>query len=414
MRTVPVLKESQFRRLCYAQIFADIAAWFDIAVVMVVMVYFWGAGVISLAAYSIVIAIAFLTGSLVCTAVIDSHPVKNILLACNLVRAVMLVLYCFTSSCFVLLIFVFIKTFATAFYDPGTQVVIRKTFSENELHSAISISNIVSQTIKIVGPLLGGGLLTIWKPNSIFILCALFYALSAIVLLSLAPLRATSSWQKESQSEWMGALTNCLSYVRSNASLMIAISACSLFTLSIFLSESFYVMLFKQLHLPPQSAGLLFATVGFGGIIGSLLANVLNYSQRLLTLSINSLIVGFFIVVIGMYAAQTLHFTWLGFMAASLVFGISSNYFTVVFVTLVQLETPETLIGGVSSIANGSQTFFMILGPLLGSLLVIKFGLGITFYISGIICMIIGVIVWLLAKSVRKKIVSQANSEMLS
>ena len=168
------IKNDYFMKLCLAQGFSDLAAWLDVSVVLILMVYAWNVSPYMQASYFIVLAVASCLGSLSSSVIADYVSPARTLIICNIFRMIIMLLYVTTNSSFFLLMCVFIKTFISAFYDPGTQVIIRNSFSDTELPAVNSISNTITQLIRIIAPMLGGGLLLLISPNHVFIICALF------------------------------------------------------------------------------------------------------------------------------------------------------------------------------------------------------------------------------------------------
>ncbi len=393
-----VIKNSQFNKLCIAQVISDFAAWVDVLVVSVLLVYYWNANPYVQALYFIILASAYLLGSLLSSFLIDFTSPKKILLLCNVFRMSLMLLYSLTTTSYPLLILVFLKTFANAFYDPVTQVVIRYNFENDNLIAANGISNSITQSVKVIAPMVGGGLLALMHPKTIFIYNAGLYLVSSLVLLFMADIKRQPAILNKKIFNKNKILV-IIRHITADKNLSIVIGISCILNFAIFISESFYVMLFNSLSIPTTKVGFLFSIVGIGGVLGGIFSDrILSNVKDVIAISLTSLTAGVSIFLMALFSAQWIPFNWLSLVIPSFMFGLSTSLFAVLFYTVIQIQTPHELIGGVSSLVNGLQMIFILSGPIVGSLLIAHSAVSAPFFCSSILCIFIALFIPVLNK----------------
>jgi len=328
-----VLKDSQIRVLIGAQVLSDSGAWLDFTALGILLVYNWGVGATSMAAYFILIGFSYFMGSLFSGALVDSFETKKIMLIGNLLRALAVISYIFVHAQTQLFLIVFIKNFLGAFYDPATQAKIRYIVPEDQLIDANSISNMVSQLIRIFGPLLSGGLLVFFSIDQVFIFCALCFVCSSVVLFFL------KKEGKQRSARFGGAafakdFIQGLSYIFSRRELISAIIMFAAIIFSIFLSEGFYIILFHQLGLEKSSSGIIYCLGGVGGVAGALiLSQYLRDISPLILVACGSILAGVIISLLGCIALHKIAFSWTTFSFLFIILGVANAMLVIPFFT---------------------------------------------------------------------------------
>ncbi|TKI79099.1 MFS transporter, partial [Bacillus mycoides] len=92
-----------------------------------------------------------------------------------------------------LLVALMIRSIFIVFYYPAQQTLTRQIVSSDLLTKAVSINGIVEQGTKIVGPLIGGMLLSWFQPEFCLIIRAISCLLATLVLIPTIKFKETIS-----------------------------------------------------------------------------------------------------------------------------------------------------------------------------------------------------------------------------
>jgi MFS family permease len=158
--------------------------------------------------------------------------------------------------------------------------------------------------------------------------------------------------------------------------------------------------------------GLFISLVGVGSVIGSLLFGQFTFwKERPLTVMASSFVgTGTIIGLMGVAATGMIALpTPLWFMLSFLVGGLSCMQH-IPYGYLLQIHTPATKMGRVSSVAQSVQTCMMLIAPVLGAILAKQIGVGIVFVLAGVLCFLNSIIVLLYTRSKQlevKRVISQ-------
>ncbi len=406
-----VMQNNEFRKLITAQFFSDLAAWIDTTVVGVLLVYFWHLGVNFLADYTITLVSAFFIGSLASIFFVDRIQPKWIMMNSNILRTLIVIGFIFSNSVPTLFILVFFKYFFTAFYDPAAQKLIKYTVKENDLLTANSICSTMTYGMKIFAPFAGASLLIFYNPHQIFTLCALIFSISSLILIFIKKLPLGNSTDNN-YSDFFALniklhFRNVIHYFFKCKSLYLTTLFMSIIVFSIFICESYYILLLHHLGFSDSKSGVLLAFVGVGGVIGAI--SVKKYFSKcsvFYLMSIAVILTGISILITGILAFEflkDLHVIIIPILF--FVVGFANAMLFIPYITNIQKATEHHLIGGITSISSAILTLFMVVGPLLGSYLIQAYGLGKLFILDGIFCISLGFMLLIIfLKLIRKEL----------
>jgi predicted MFS family arabinose efflux permease len=108
------------------------------------------------------------------------------MLFCLFLRIVFVLELISSPNLYILLLFVLLKGIAAALYDPARQSAIRMTVSEEQHPEAVTLSTISVNSMKIIGPSLGGLLISLYGVRSTLFAEIIGFA-AAIGFLALLP-----------------------------------------------------------------------------------------------------------------------------------------------------------------------------------------------------------------------------------
>ncbi|MBI3964000.1 MAG: MFS transporter [Chloroflexi bacterium] len=390
------LQHRPFRSLFAGQVVSDLGDWLDFLAVIALIVYRWELGATALAAYSVVLAIPTVVVAPAAGVWIDRWPRKRVMIACDLVRAVVAFGLAWAPDLGTLLGLVLVKGIAGAFFGPARQATIRATVPEADLLAAGSLSQLSVQTGKIVGPALGGLLVALAGARAAFVADALSFLASAAILTSLPNAAASESARATVPPSFREDLLTGLRHIAGRRTLVAAIGSMGAALFIIFTFDSISALGLKELGLGESLLGLAIGSIGLGTALGAVAIG--QWGQQIhpfLLMGAGQILCGALVGIIG--AAILLHargteFAWI---PVWLLIGAAAAAITLPYVYVLQSETPPELIGRVSATANAVQTALQLVAPPSAAVLTEWLGVGFVFAGTGTALAVLGLIVLL-------------------
>ncbi len=364
-------------KIIYVQALSSLSLWLDIFLIFTVPVYLWHASPSSIALLAFCLGAPMLFLGPIVGTLIDRHDVRKTLVLGTLLRTLSTVALALSPDLQSFLFFVLFKGVSNLFYFPSMAIMVRQLICSEERKSFFSYVSIFDQSSKIFAPLLAGLLTLVLSPKDLFFLSA------AAVLLTLPPLRFICLIF---QTQMNDCSTNTLSLYRDIArglsifnalpfQLRIGFLYSLLTSLALGIYDPHLASFLAYEGLPPVNFSVIVSATAGGAISAALLmkftlSNVDEILLRSHALAIFSaaLILTAALVFFQIPGRAYLYpFVWFvnGFSYEMLI--ISSN------IILQQLCPPEN-IGRVSMSFRSIQMLCIIIGPSLGTLLIIAGG----------------------------------------
>jgi predicted MFS family arabinose efflux permease len=168
----------------------------------------------------------------------------------------------------VILAFVFLIGVGFALNAPAWTSSVSEVVSNAELPSATILGGLQLNISGIIGPALGGLLLPVIGPNSVFAVNA---ACFLVVILAVLQWKQTTGQSRTGLESFFVSFVTAIRYVRYAPGLQIVLARNALFALFISVIPALMpVVGLKALHLNPSQLGLLFTSMGAGSVAGAL------------------------------------------------------------------------------------------------------------------------------------------------
>ena len=390
------LRNKAYRSLFGAQVFSDLGNWLDFVAIQVIVAYHWGLGEAAIASVIIVLGLPWVIIGPLASVFVDRLPKKMLMISCLLLRVLFVAGMFFAPNLVILLVFVFLKATVAALYDPARQSAIRFTVPEDELPEAVTLSQLSVNTMKIIGPALGGGLIALFGVKSPFIFEAVGFLIAVLFLLTLPKIETQSLnlEQRDQQSSFFKDFSEGIQHIFSTSILKAAIILSSIAFFIIFLYDGLFVFIAQGLGFGKEEFGWLISSVGFGSVVGALiLGKWTNWKLKPIQLmAAASLFSGVFILSIGFGAQGVFELPKAGWMAGAFLLGVLGSAQGVPYGYVLQSETPKQMMGRVSASAMSLQTFSMLVAPAAGALLAKFIGVPVVLIGAGIATFFLGAI----------------------
>ena len=167
----------------------------------------------------------------------------------------------------VILVFVFLIGVGFALNAPVWTSSVSEIVSNAELPSATILGGLQLNISGIIGPALGGFLVPLIGPNSVFAVNAVCFL---VVILAVLQWKETTGQTRTGLESFFASFMTAIRYVRYAPGLQIVLARNALFALFISVIPALMpVVGLKALHLNPSQLGLLFASMGAGSVAGA-------------------------------------------------------------------------------------------------------------------------------------------------
>ncbi|KIY21006.1 MFS transporter [Mesobacillus subterraneus] len=387
------LKNKAYRSLFGAQVFSDLGNWLDFIAVQVIIAYHWELGEAAIASVIIITGIPWVVIGPLASVFVDRLPQKTLMITCLLFRSLFVAGMFFAPNLYVMLLFVFLKATVAALYDPARQSAIRHTVTDDELSEAVTLSQLSVNTMKIIGPAMGGGLIALFGVRSPFIFEAAGFLIAVLILMAMPKIETEPSEKKQEKS-YLEDFKEGISHIFSARILKAAITLSSLGFFLIFLYDGLFVFVAQNLGFAGEEFGLLISSVGFGSVVGALLLGRFTSwkKQPIQLMALASVISGLLILLIGVSVYGVFELPKILWIAGVFLLGILASAEGVPFGYVLQSETPKNIMGRVSSAAASLQTFSMLVAPAAGAMLAKWIGVSGVLIGAGIATFFLGTI----------------------
>jgi MFS family permease len=163
--------------------------------------------------------------------------------------------------------------------QPARQVMVYDVVEQDDLANAVAINSLGSNTMRIIGPSLAGGLIGAFGLEAAFAVQAAAYALSVVLT---SRIRTRGEPTAGATTSVLRSMADGIAYARSNRDVWLLVVMAGLPSLLVYPYVQ-YIPVFADevLHTGPAGFGLLASAVGYGSIVGAILAaNLTNLKKR--------------------------------------------------------------------------------------------------------------------------------------
>lgn len=392
-----------FRRLWLAQfvsIFGDFLALFGVISLITFRLHGTAVQVTTVTlAYALPMAIVAPPAGVL----VDHWNVKRVMIASDLMRALLVLPLVFLKNVPLICVVFAILSTVSSFFVPAQSVTLRLLVVKEGLLSANALMSQAFYTVRLISPMVAPALIAWLGEKSCFYLDSASFFFSAAMLSTL-----TISRPAHDREKTLRALTNDFAagnkFIFSHSALAFVFiaMAMAMFVLSSF-SPLISIYIRDSLGAGVFWYGILSTTVGVGMIIGTQLLNrfARNLSKQSMVL--------YGLLGLGMGAALLGSFRNLPIAAVStLVIGFTIAFVLVPAQTLSQQETPQELMGRVSSSFMSLISMAQVLGLLLSGYLAQILGIRKLFLVCGLVLALLAAAGYLRLREQRKMVADNA------
>jgi len=236
-----------------------------------------------------------------------------------------------------------VEGFGDAVNQPARQVMIYDVVGPEDLPNAVAVNSLGGNTMRIVGPSLAGGLIGAFGIQSAFLLQAAAYTASVYAT---ARIRTKGTPAKRASASVLESMADGISYARRHRDVLLLVVMAGLPSLLVYPYVQ-YIPVFASdvLHVGSVGFGFLASAVGYGSIIGALLAaNLTQIKKRGQILVWTTFIYMAFVTAFALSNVYALSF---GFLVVA---GIANSVYLMFNQVMVQLIVDDDYRGRVLSL----------------------------------------------------------------
>lgn len=401
-----IWKNHTFFRSYIAYSLSIFGDWFDMTAMIVLFAYKWQADPLVISLIPLTFAVPGIVLGQWAGVIADRAKKLNIMMGTDLARAVLTTVLLFTPNPYWAVLVLLLRSAFGVFNMPAQQSLTRSIVADEHLLKASAVNGLMNQMTKVLGPLIGGTLLTFLSPMYCIAINAVSFLLSALVLFTIRKVP-----ENQSRSE--------LGEERPHTTFRESIR------------EGWAVILKKRMILN----GLIYGMIGGMGLqlvdfqFAVPFAHYAPSKPNYFAWNCSAIAIGSVCIIVWLNRKTNIEkyglYNGIGTVLLSLVFicigwlepgmplyvpllvtfisGIGNGINAVVPNYMFQKEIPQDMIGRFYGIQNSIFSAVMLVMPLLGGLLIDLFGATNTFRYIGYFLVFWGIVALLFRNVIWKR-----------
>ncbi|MFJ4828968.1 MFS transporter [Streptomyces sp. NPDC088747] len=369
-----------FRLLYTSTVVSGLGDWLDQVALLVLVITVWHGGAGDLA---LVVAASMLPllATPFLAVLVDRRQSRRVLILTDLVQAGLTLGLVVAPGVYWAAGLVLVRSALGSVGGLAGQIQLRVSVPPDKVQAATVLLQTAMQSVKILGPALGGLLIALMSPRAVFAANACTFLVGVVAA---SALRTTSSPSRNTDLHYFKELGEGFQHVFGSRLLRsLLFVMCSLMFV-VFLYDSMAALIVPALGMGTSYIGYMVSAVGLGGVVGSLLMG--RFAARLhpfLTMAVSVLVIGCIIVGIGFAIVREVRIDSAVWLCVIFLLGIASAGILVTFPSVVHSETPVELTGRVWALMNSAPAVLNVLAPALAAALVVWVGLGSLLLLAG-------------------------------
>jgi len=311
----------------------------------------------------------------------------------NLIQTVIFAVLIFTGSLqfWHIVVLVVFMAIVSSFSTAAQQVVIVNLVPQEGVVSALALNSATHNLTKVIGPSIGGVLLTLIGPGS----CILIQAVTVIgMLFTLWRMQPTNVPTPMAKGDWLKDIIEGVSYLRENRRLFATIL--TTYSNGFFgISYAQFLPYFAQevLHVGPAGYGVLVSAPGVGAVLISFFLSTHSRLRGMRRLLVGSSLI--YAVSIFLFALSPIYFLSIALLA---IVGSMQMSYRVLARAIIQEECPDHMLGRAMSLFFLDRGFGSLGAIGIGSVAAIL-PVSMAVAASAVAC---GLVSWILPKAANK------------
>jgi MFS transporter, DHA3 family, macrolide efflux protein len=366
-----ILQYKPFRTLWLAQfvsVFGDFLALFG---VISLITFRWHGTAVQVTTVTIAYMLPLAIISPVAGVFVDHWNVKRLMIASDLIRAVLILLLVFVHDVAQISVIFFVLSAVSSFFAPAQSVTVRTIVPPEGLLAANAMMTQAFYIVRLLSPAAAGALVAWLTEKSCFYLDVASFVFSAAMISGLAIVRpARAQGEKTVKSLTQDFVAgNKFIFTHAGLAFVFIAMAVAMFVLSSF-SPLISIYIRDTLHAGTIMFGAISAMVGVGMIVGTQLVTRLARDRS----KTNVVLGGLFSLGVGAGLLGAFRNPPLAALS-TFIMGFAIAFVWIPAQTMSQQETPPAMVGRVSSTFMSLIAISQVLGLMLSGYLAQKIGI---------------------------------------
>ncbi len=303
----------------------------------------------------------------------------------------------------VLMIFAGVFGGISAVILPSTFSIIPKVVNQNNLPKANAAIQLINQLTIFIGPAIAGILLGIIKLKYYYIVLSFMMFLSVILIYFCKFTKLDNGSENFEQLEKQAQRNKGIKgykVIFSTPMLLLLLLFTAVLNLGVAGPQQIGlpILIDKELKLGTKELGYLLSVLGLGSIVGSAL---IGFFSKRVNLLFSLSVLGIFFSFLWTFIVRPEHFIIICVLLA--LSGVAIGSINVLFITLLQLHSPQEILGKVMSIQLMGSVGLQPLSFLITGIVIDNYSLQTTFLLGGCSIFIISIILFLMFMKGKKR-----------
>ena len=279
-----------------------------------------------------------------------------------------------------LYVFAVLVGFAWAMNNPVRQALVANSVPKSSLMNAVALNSVAFNSMRTIGPAIGGFFIVFLGPGVNFVLQAALYVLVFVMMVPYRPVYATADHRAARSTPMLRSLREGFHYVAHEPTTLMVTAVTLMMTLTMmsFVMNQLPVYAAEVLEQGAGALGLLLMSMGIGGFIGTLLmARFGNYERKGLLVLIGVVGAGTSMLVLAQTSVLWQAMAVLVVQQAFIMLVMTTNN------TIIQTITPDAIRGRVIGVYM-MEIGMMPLGGVTAGAIASRFGVSTAFMVGGV------------------------------
>ncbi|RLQ93296.1 MFS transporter [Falsibacillus albus] len=389
-----LFRNKQYLFLICAQIVSSLGDWLNILALLILAGVDFHASPLGITLLMLCFSIPMTLFGPFTGVFADRYDRKKLMVAADLIRAAAVFGIVFAPALWTVYILVFLQSSFSALFTPAKNGKLKEIIPDDQMQQAVTISAMIDQVSKIIGPVLSGLLISAFSTKASFYIDAATFILSAIFLSQLTisvPKRISENHSKK-KNRIFHDMMDGFSFIRSIPILLLGLCVLSSVLLVLQIADNQIIILLREVpHSPVKIFGYAMAASGAGMFIMSIILAKKEIKSAHAFISIGSVGIGAGYALMVYLVHQPVNIIMACLPLLGMLVGMSAAAVFIPFNVMAQKTTPVNLSGRIFGTINSMTSGAAIIGMVLGGILVELFGADTTFLLSGSFLIIIGI-----------------------
>ncbi|MCF7617064.1 MFS transporter [Bacillus sonorensis] len=401
-----------FNILIGSQILSNFADWIQLLAVLSLAGFQFHASSLEMSALMICFAVPAIGIGPLAGGLADRYNRKTIMMISEIGRSCIAFMMLFAGSIWHIYILLLLLSSCSAFFTPAKNGKLKEIIPGPNMQQAVSVSGMVDQGSKILGPALGGGLIAAFGIDLSFYFNAALFLFSGLLLSALPKDRFFERIDAEGKPRvrMLAGFTQGLVLIQKNSLLLTGLAVSFFVILVLQMADSQIAVLIRELPgAPAELLGFCMAASGTGMLSMTALLGKITIRSFLSCFITGSMLLGISIGSAPLITGRTEEWLYILFPIVFLIGGAGFTLVYIPFHILTQQTVDSAYIGRVFGTVQSLTTLGSVAGMAGGGLLAQWAGVKSAFILSGSLLTAFGAAIMIWSKERGASIVTETH-----